>query len=94
MNSNNTCPRCHSPRFHRSHRRGALDRVLFYLGAELQRCHECRYRCASFGSVAIPILDPDASSSPWAGMAVMSSGFVVCLGVMWWVIRRLTELSG
>ncbi len=89
-----SCPRCSSQRIHRSHRRAALDRFLFALGAEIRRCHECRFRHASFSTFSVPLGDPAKSARRWTGVFVMGSGFVVCLLFVWWVIRRFTELSG
>ena len=89
-----SCPRCHSERVHRSHRRAALDHVLYALGAEIRRCHDCRYRHASFATFAVPLGDPQNASRRWAGILAIASGLLVCLLFVWWIIRRFTELSG
>lgn len=88
------CPRCLSSRVHRSHRRAALDHVLHSLGAEIRRCHECRFRHASFVTFAIPLGEPQNSARRRTAFLVMGSGFLMCLLFVWWIIRRFTELSG
>jgi predicted RNA-binding Zn-ribbon protein involved in translation (DUF1610 family) len=88
------CPRCQSKRVHRSHRRAGLDRLLFALGAEIRRCHDCRFRHAEFFSLNIPLAEPQNARRRWASLLVMTSGFLVCLLIMWFVIRRFTDLSG
>jgi hypothetical protein len=89
-----SCPRCLSDRVHRSHRRAALDHVLYALGAEIRRCRDCRLRHASFDTFSIPLREPQALGGLWTGIFVMGSGFLVCLLFVWWVIRRFTQLSG
>lgn len=89
-----SCPRCLSDRVHRSHRRALLDRILHSLGAEIRRCHECRYRHASFATFAIPLGDPHTAARRRASALVLTSGFLMCLLFVWWIIRRFTELSG
>ena len=88
------CPRCKSRRVHRSHRRSGWDRLLFALGGEILRCHDCRYRHASFSLFSIPLGSPGADRQHWTNVAVMASGFAVCLLVLLWMIRRFTDLSG
>jgi hypothetical protein len=88
------CPHCKSKRVHRSHRRSRLDRLLFFLGAEIRRCQDCRFRHAWFAWCSIPLGEPQATRQRWTSIAVMTSGFAVCLLVLLWVIRRFTELSG
>ena len=88
------CPHCKSTRVHRSHRRNKLDRLLFLLGAEIRRCHDCRFRHAYSPWFAIPLGEPQATRQRWTHIAVMTSGFAVCLLVVLWMIRRLTDLSG
>jgi hypothetical protein len=89
-----TCPRCQSTRVQRSHRRNYVDHLLHALGAEIRRCRECRFRHASRGSLSILLGDPDAKGKRWAIPAVLFPGFVVCIVLVLWVIRRLTGLSG
>lgn len=88
------CPRCLSDSVHRSHRRAVLDRLLYFLGAEIRRCQECRFRHASFATFWLPLGDPQPGARRWTGVLVMGSGFLVCLVFVWWIIRRFTELSG
>jgi hypothetical protein len=88
------CPRCLSDRIRRSHRRVVQDRFLYILGAEIRRCHECRFRHASFATFSLPLGDAQPGARRWAGLLAMGSGFVVCLVFVWWIIRRFTELSG
>ena len=92
--SQKSCPRCRSDRVHRSHRRTVLDHVLYALGAHIRRCHDCRYRHASFTTFSLPLGEPQNAARRWTGIFVMSSGFVMCLLFVWWIIRRFTELSG
>jgi hypothetical protein len=89
-----TCPRCHSDRVHRSHRRATLDRLLYALGAEIRRCRDCRFRHAAFVTFSLPLGEPQTLAGAWAGILVMGSGFLVCLLFVWWIIRRFTDLSG
>lgn len=89
-----TCPRCQSGRVFRSHRRAALDRLLYALGAEIRRCHNCRLRHASFVTFAIPLGEPQSLTGVWAGILVVGSGFLVCLLFVWWIIHRFTDISG
>ena len=89
-----SCPRCGSSRIHRSHRQAVWDRFLYVLGAEIRRCHECRFRHASFVTFTVPLGDPHSAARRWTEILVVGSGFLVCLLFVWWVIRRFTELSG
>jgi hypothetical protein len=89
-----SCPRCRSDRVQRSHRRAALDHIVYALGAEIRRCRDCRLRHASFATFAVPLSEPQGLGKLWTGIFVMGSGFIVCLLFVWWVIRRFTELSG
>ncbi len=89
-----SCPRCRSSRVHRSHRRAALDRLLHVLGAEIRRCHDCRFRHASFATFAVPLGDPQSTAHRRTALLIMGSGFLICLLFVWWIIRRFTELSG
>jgi hypothetical protein len=88
-----SCPRCRADRVHRSHRRAALDHLLYALGAEIRRCSSCRFRHAAFATFSVPLREPPAEEGLWTRILVMGSGFVVCLLVAWWVIRRFTESS-
>jgi hypothetical protein len=88
------CPRCQSSRIHRSHRRASLERLLHALGAEIRRCHECRFRHASFATFSLPLSEPENTARRRTEFLVMASGFLVCLLFVWWIIRRFTELSG
>jgi hypothetical protein len=74
-----SCPHCRSERVHRTHRRTALDHILYALGAELRWCSDCRLRHASFATFTIPSGKPQASGGPWSRIFVMGSGFVVCV---------------
>jgi hypothetical protein len=89
-----SCPGCRSDRVHRTHRRAALEYLLYAFGAELRRCGACRLRHASFATFSVPLSEPQAKGGLWTGIFVMGSGFVACLLFVWWVIRRFTELSG
>jgi len=88
------CPHCKSGRVHRSHRRGGWDRFLFALGGEIRRCHDCRSRHACFSLFSVPLGSPRVDRQRWTHVAVMTSGFAVCLLVLLWMIRRFTDLSG
>jgi hypothetical protein len=89
-----SCPRCRSERVHRAHRRAALDQILYTLGAEIRRCHDCRCRHASFSRFSIPVGEPQSMAGLWTGFVVMGSGFLACLLFVLWIIRRFSELSG
>jgi|HubBroStandDraft_6_1064221.scaffolds.fasta_scaffold149523_2 hypothetical protein len=49
------CPRCQSRDVQRSHRRSAVDYILYALGAEIRRCHECGFRHATFNTRSVPL---------------------------------------
>ncbi|MEO8097069.1 MAG: hypothetical protein ABI811_05165 [Acidobacteriota bacterium] len=88
------CPRCRSPRIHRSHRRTFLDRVLAGLGAEIRRCHDCRFRRAFWTDVSLP-LGPahDSSLAPThlrTQLGIFLCAFTLCIGFLWLVITRFT----
>jgi hypothetical protein len=92
------CSRCGSDRLHHSHRRGPIEQILYTFGTEIRRCHACRLRHAwfSFAGVA-PVsirLADDSKRGGWSGAALLCGGFLVCLGFLWWMISRFTELSG
>jgi hypothetical protein len=52
------CPRCQSREVQRSHRRSALDYILYALGAEIRRCHECGFRHAMFSTRSLALQRP------------------------------------
>jgi hypothetical protein len=89
-----SCPHCKSSRVQRVHRHAARDYLLYALGAELRRCRDCRLRHASFATFSVPLNQPQALREIWRRMFAMTSGFVVCLLFVWWVIHRFTEFSG
>ena len=88
------CPRCQSSHVHRSHRRSALDRLFHSFGAEIRRCHQCQFRYAQFMKLVVPLARLQANSSSWRTVVVTSTGFLVCLGLLLWIIRRFTGFSG
>lgn len=88
------CPRCGSARVQRSHRRTAMDHVLYTLGAEIRRCRECRFRHAMFQRRSLALSDPRWAGGSWKTLAFVTSGFLFCLLFVLWMIRRFTELSG
>jgi hypothetical protein len=88
------CPRCGSARVHRSRRHGVLDRVLRCLGARVRRCHDCRSRQAWFRWVAIPLDDGHTQSSLLTHVALVGSGFLICMLFLWWVLQRFSAMSG
>ena len=88
------CPRCRSEKVYRSHRRVALDHILYTLGAEIRRCRDCRCRHASFVRFSIPMGEPQSMAGAWTGIVVMASGFLACLLFVLWIIRRFSDLSG
>ncbi len=63
------------------------------LGAEIRRCHSCRYRYARFVRLSVPLGDARKHGAAWTSIAVMSTGFLVCLLFAFWFIRRFTGLS-
>jgi hypothetical protein len=38
------CPKCHTDRAHRSHRRGITEHVASFFGMRPYRCHDCQHR--------------------------------------------------
>jgi predicted RNA-binding Zn-ribbon protein involved in translation (DUF1610 family) len=93
------CPHCGSNRLHRSHRRGAIERFLSVFGAQVRRCHSCKARQAWFATpwfapVALRLGDDASQRRRWSGAALLGGGFAACLGLLWWMISRLTQLSG
>ncbi len=89
-----SCPRCRSAHVHRSHRRSVVDRALRAVGADIRRCHECRFRHASFVSFAVPLGEPRDAARRRTEVRIVASGLLVWLLFVWWIIRRFTELSG
>ena len=83
-NTNRKCPKCGSTRLSRSHRRGVLERALHWLGADIRRCHDCRMRRAWYGRLMVPLASVE-SAAKWGGLAVMCSGCLVCLLLVWWM---------
>jgi hypothetical protein len=73
---------------HRSHRTGGLDQLLFRLGADLKRCHDCRRRYAHFKIFTVP-LGVRGNQDGLSGMLLASSGFTICLLLVLWIVRRL-----
>lgn len=90
----NSCPQCGSEHVHRSHRRAALDYVLHAIGAEIRRCRDCRCRHAAFAAFSLPLGEPHNPARRWTERLVMASGFAAGLLLVWWIIRRFTELPG
>ena len=88
------CRKCRSSHLHRSHRRGILDRVLSWFGAEIRRCSDCRRRYAWFKRFALPLPTAEPPSGRWREAAVLGSGFLACLAIIWWMITRFGDLSG
>jgi hypothetical protein len=64
------------------------------MGAEIRRCRECRYRHAMFIRRAIELSESRSSGNAWKTVTFVASGFLFCLLLVLWVIRRFTELSG
>jgi hypothetical protein len=89
-----TCPRCRSQRVHRSHRRSKLDKVLYALGGDIRRCHDCQARYVGFKTFTLPLPAPHSTTAKGTSAGIMGSGFVLCLVLVLWMIRRFTELSG
>ncbi len=87
------CPRCGSARVHRSHRKGASDRILGLFGARIRRCHDCRSRQAWFGPLGIPIEHGSAPATFLTQAAVVGGGFLICLLLLWWMISRFSSTS-
>jgi hypothetical protein len=81
------CPKCASSRLHRSHCRGLIERTLRVLGGEILRCHDCRARRSWFGSSSIPLSGSDVPGRR-VGIIVLSSGFLMCVSVVWWIVTR------
>jgi hypothetical protein len=88
------CPKCGSGRIHRSHRKGLLDYVLSWCGADICRCHDCQIRRAWIQSSAFPLASADSPEERWTTVAVLASTFLACLALVWWAITRFGALSG
>jgi hypothetical protein len=84
------CPHCGSLRVHPSHRRGVFDRLFAAMGGDIRRCHDCRARQAWFHHTPMPLPAVDH----WPRMAMLGSGFLMCLMVLWWIIQRSAADSG
>lgn len=57
------CPRCDSRDVERSHRRSVVDYILYALGAEIRRCHECGFRHAMFNTRSVALKRPRQTSA-------------------------------
>src|SRR5690349_1896141 len=78
------CPKCHSERVHRSHRRGALERLLAMAGVQTRRCHECNIRMVTLGQSILARRDVDriVRKLSLAIVAAVALIAVVCF-VLW-----------
>lgn len=83
------CPKCGSVRVHRSRRRGPIESLIAGLGAEICRCHDCCLRRAWFGLSPIPIGNRDPEGSPWTGLAILVSGGVVLVLLLFTLIEYM-----
>jgi predicted RNA-binding Zn-ribbon protein involved in translation (DUF1610 family) len=88
------CPQCGSARIHRSHRKGLLDHILSWCGAEICRCHDCRVRRVWIWSHPFRLASADTREDRWTAIAVLASGFLACMVLVWWAITRFGELAG
>jgi hypothetical protein len=83
------CPKCGSERVHRSHRRGAGERVLGLIGLKSRRCHECNTRFVAIGNSILFRSDVErlfrrVSLVVLAGVAVL----LVVIVVLWFSRRE------
>ena len=88
------CPKCGSVRVHRSRRRGVFEALLDSLGAEIQRCHDCRARRAWFGVTPLRLSGTSGESSSLTSLLLFAAGSLACVVLVWWMISRYTDLSG
>ena len=91
-NSVRHCPKCGSVRVHRSRRRGPIEPLIAWMGAEICRCHDCCARKAWFGVSPIPIGNRDPEGSPWSGILLIGMGGAL-LVLIFWAIARFAERS-
>jgi predicted RNA-binding Zn-ribbon protein involved in translation (DUF1610 family) len=82
------CPKCGSVRVHRSRRRGPVERLLTWFGANICRCHDCRARQAWFGLSPVPVGNADPEAPSWIGLAMLCSACLGATGILVWVLRR------
>jgi hypothetical protein len=92
VNKQRRCPRCGSDRLYPSHRRGAGEKMLAAIGGAIRRCHACRARTCWFGLGSVRLGDNAKEASISSGMAIVA-GCGVCIGLLWWVIMRLTQMN-
>lgn len=88
------CPKCGSVRVHRSRRRGLFEALLDSLGADIQRCHDCRTRHAWFGVTPLRLGGTAGEGSSLTSLLLFAAGSIACVLLVWWMISRYTDLSG
>ena len=87
------CPKCHSARVHRSHRKNQFDRMMCAFRGEIRRCHDCRSRQIWFGPFAF-MLPAEGMPGGFGSLLVLGLTFLVCFLFIWWMISRFTGLAG
>ncbi|MGA3097180.1 MAG: hypothetical protein ABSF25_12040 [Bryobacteraceae bacterium] len=85
MQQNPTCSSCGSPRVHRSHRRGPVERIAVLCGGSMVRCHGCNVRFVRFGKT---LSRADHFRKVWRRLAVVLGvlvGATLVLGLILWL---------
>jgi hypothetical protein len=87
------CPGCGTPKVHRSHRKGLVERLLAFVGAHVRRCHACNLRFARLFSSTVYIDDARRALRRLALIVLMAAGAALVLIVMLWLMNRQAAIG-
>lgn len=82
------CPKCSSPRIHRSRRRGAAEHLLALCGLKPRRCHECNARFATLGSSILFRQDVDRVLRSVSVVLLAAVAVFVVVSIVVWLSRK------
>jgi hypothetical protein len=82
------CPKCGSQRIHRSHRRGAAEHLLAFLGLKPRRCHECNARFSTLGNSVLFRKDVDSLLRKVSAVVLAALAVFAVVSVVMWLSRR------
>jgi hypothetical protein len=91
--SGRLCPKCGSSQVHRSHRRGAIERLLHLAGRRIRRCHACSARIVYFGNSAILVHDVARVARKTGLLCLMVAAMLAVAGAAMWLIGQQAALS-
>jgi hypothetical protein len=89
----NTCPKCNSERVRRSHRKGALERILSFFGLGPRRCHDCNVRFLTIGKSMLYRSDVDVLLRNVIVVVMAGIALLAIVMVVLWLSRSQTPPS-